>query len=319
MCRTNGSASGRTAASTARKGMTASIPVSTIPKHAGCWSSLKRREMNQIAKQMTTEAFKDKRLNDLNSWQETFFHRILIACDDDGRLNADPSFIKTALFPLKTDLRVSQVANALTTLNSVGLITLEKDNQGHPTSLTVSRDLTTRTHEREIFPADGRRGGAGGTTGRYLNINKLNDEGNEGYETRKDELGDKPSWENEDADNLDVTQEEAETYRRNWQAIEDQARKFGLSTSTGALEMAAELANEYSLDWVLKAIAECVDVPYWRYVKAVLKASKERDSAPGVAKKKSSKKSAREAMNSGDIHYDGPNIAQWWGGLGVDE
>lgn len=118
---------------------------------------------------------------------------------------------------------------------------------------------------------------------------------------------------------MDVTQEEAETYRRNWQAIEDQARKFGLSTSTGALEMAAELANEYSLDWVLKAIAECVDVPYWRYVKAVLKASKERDSAPGAAKKKSSKKSAREAMNSGDIHYDGPNIAQWWGGLGIDE
>ena len=247
--------------------------------------------MNQIAKQMTTEAFKDKRLNDLNSWQETFFHRILIACDDDGRLNADPSFIKTALFPLKTDLRVSQVANALTTLNSVGLIALEKDSQGHPSSLTVSRDLTTRTHESEIFSADGRRGGAGGTMGRYLNINKLNDDGNEGYETRKDELGDKPSWENEDTDNLGVTQDEAETYRRNWEALEDQARKFGLSTSTGALEMAAEMANEYSLGWVLKAIAECVDVPHWRYVKAVLKASKERGSAPGAAKKNSGKKS----------------------------
>lgn len=270
--------------------------------------------MNQIAKQITTEAFKDNRLNVLNSWQETFFHRILIACDDDGRLNADPSFIKTALFPLKTDLRVSQVANALTTLNSVGLIALEKDNQGHPTSLTVSRDLTTRTHE-SASPVGGGRGYGDG--GGY--INNLNNQGeNEGYEARKDELGDKPSWGNEDTDNLDVTQEEADGYREAFEAIEEAARKSGMNCSQNALDYAMGLVREYGLDSVIKAINQSFDTPKWKYVAGILRIARERGEAVD-APKKPGKKSAREAMNSGDIHYDGPNIAQWWGGLGVDE
>ena len=233
-------------------------------------------------------AFRDERIDRLNSWQEALFHRILVACGEDGRLNADPSFIRSTLFPLKSDLRIAQVANALVTLDSVGLIALEKDIHGHPTSLTVSRDLTLMS-DNENFSREGRRGGAGGTTGTTDNlINYLNqrgNEGNEGYETRKDELGDKPSWDTWDTESLDITEQEAETYRQNFAAVEAQARDFGLTTSIGAMQKAMELVSEYGLDFVLKAIAECIDVPYWRYVKAVLKAAKERGGSPGDAKK----------------------------------
>ena len=287
--------------------MTASIPASTIPKHAGYWSSLRRRGMNQIAKQMTTEAFKDKRLNDLNSWQETFFHRILIACDDDGRLNADPSFIKTALFPLKTDLRVSQVANALTTLNSVGLITLEKDNQGHPTSLTVSRDLTTRTHESASLIGGGRGCGDGGG---YL-INYINPKGNDGYETRKDKLGDKPSWENEDTDNLVVTQEEADSYRKAFEAVEESARNSGLLCSQNALDYAMDLVREYGLDSVVKAINQSFDTPKWKYVAGILRIARERGEAVDAPKK--TEKKASKWYSSETAAEAEKRAAEKWG------
>lgn len=259
-------------------------------------------------------AFRDERIDRLNSWQETLFHRIVIACGEDGRLNADPSFIRSTLFPLKSDLRIAQVANALVTLDSVGLIVLEKDIHGHPTSLTVSRDLILMP-DSENFSREGRRGGAGGTTGTtdYL-INYSTNGENEGYEARKDELGDKPSWDTGDTESLDITEQEAETYRQNFAAVEAQARDFGLTTSIGAMQKAMELVSEYGLDFVLKAIAECIDVPYWRYVKAVLKAAKERGGSPGDAKKTEEK--PNKWFTEED--YD-PDLLKKWAGGGSSE
>ena len=204
------------------------------------------------------------------------------------------------------------MANALITLDSVGLIALDKDAHGHPTKLTVSRDLILTTGK----PSTSGGGRGYGDGGGYINY--LNNQGeNEGYEARKDELVDKPSWDTGDTESLDVTQEEADGYREAFEAVEEAARKSGMNCSQNALDYAMSLVKEYGLDDVLKAVKQSFDTPKWRYVGGILRIARERGAAVDAPKK--AKKSAIEAMNSGDIHYDGPNIAQWWGGLGVDE
>lgn len=234
---------------------------------------------------MTRKAFRDERIDRLNSWQEAMFHRILIACNDDGTLNADPAYIRLTLFPLKSDLRIAQVANALTTLDSVGLIALDKDAHGHPTKLTVSRDLILMTDKPST---SGRGGGCGGGDG-Y--INNLNNQGeNEGYEARKDELGDKPSWDTGDTESLDVTQEEADSYREAFEAVEEAARKSGMNCSQNALDYAMGLVKEYGLDDVLKAVRQSFDTPKWRYVGGILRIARERGEAVDAPKKPSKSK-----------------------------
>ena len=235
---------------------------------------------------MTTKAFLDERIAKLNLWQEVMLHRILIACDENGTLNADPTFIRDTLFPLKTDLRLAQVTNALVTLNSVGLIALEKNEHGTPTLLTVISDQE-RTLESKALLEKGR----GEHKGVGININNINKHGeNEGNE---DEI-----------EGTDITQTEVDTYRESFDAIEEQARKFGLNTSTGALEMAMELVAEYGLEWVLKAISLSVDTPKWTYVKGILKSAKERG---GIEKKK------RKGKWFSNDDFD-PSALEKWGG-----
>lgn len=80
------------------------------------------------------------------------------------------------------------------------------------------------------------------------------------------------------AEELGLTEAEADAYREKWETIEKQAKKYGLKSTYGALEMAVQLADEYGMEWLLKAIAKAVDVPKWAYVKGILKRAKQRGS-----------------------------------------
>lgn len=66
----------------------------------------------------------------LSSFQETFFYRLIVNCDDFGRMDARPQILASKLFPLKS-VRIAHVTDALRALTSAELIVLyEKD--GHP-------------------------------------------------------------------------------------------------------------------------------------------------------------------------------------------
>lgn len=58
----------------------------------------------------------------LSPWEETFFYRLLVSCDDYGRMDARPMILKSALFPLKTDVKADGVLNAVDHLEALGLI-----------------------------------------------------------------------------------------------------------------------------------------------------------------------------------------------------
>lgn len=60
------------------------------------------------------------------SWlEEVTFYRLIVNCDDYGRMDARPPILRARLFPLK-NLRDSQVQDAIESLRSAGMIDLYK-------------------------------------------------------------------------------------------------------------------------------------------------------------------------------------------------
>lgn len=59
----------------------------------------------------------------LSAFEETVFYRLIVNCDDFGRMDARPKILASKLFPLK-DIRTTQIENALRALTSAELVTL---------------------------------------------------------------------------------------------------------------------------------------------------------------------------------------------------
>ena len=62
-------------------------------------------------------------IDSLTPFQETFFYRLIVNCDDFGRMDARAKILAAKLFPLK-DVRASQIEDALRALTSAELVTL---------------------------------------------------------------------------------------------------------------------------------------------------------------------------------------------------
>lgn len=59
----------------------------------------------------------------LTAFQETMFYRLIVNCDDYGRMDARPKLLASKLYPLK-DVKPAQIAEGLTALVNAGLIVL---------------------------------------------------------------------------------------------------------------------------------------------------------------------------------------------------
>ena len=62
-------------------------------------------------------------VDQLSAFQETFFYRLIVNCDDYGRMDARPKILASRLFPLK-DLKTNQIEDALRALISAELVIL---------------------------------------------------------------------------------------------------------------------------------------------------------------------------------------------------
>ena len=62
-------------------------------------------------------------IDKLSAFHETVFYRLIVNCDDYGRMDARPKILASRLFPLK-DIRVNQMEDALRALSSAELVTL---------------------------------------------------------------------------------------------------------------------------------------------------------------------------------------------------
>jgi hypothetical protein len=62
-------------------------------------------------------------VDQLSAFQETVFYRLIVNCDDYGRMDARPKLLSAKLFPLKY-IRAAQIEDALRALTSAELVTL---------------------------------------------------------------------------------------------------------------------------------------------------------------------------------------------------
>jgi hypothetical protein len=59
------------------------------------------------------------------SWfEESFFYRLWVNCDDYGRMDARPAIIKSKLFPLKDRMTLKDIESALNMLADIGCVRL---------------------------------------------------------------------------------------------------------------------------------------------------------------------------------------------------
>ena len=62
-------------------------------------------------------------IDQLTAFQETMFYRLIVNCDDYGRMDARPKILSAKLFPLK-DIRAAQIEDGLRALTSAELVTI---------------------------------------------------------------------------------------------------------------------------------------------------------------------------------------------------
>ena len=88
----------------------------------------------------------------LSAFQETVFYRIIVNCDDFGRLDARPKILASRLFPLK-DIRAAQIENALRALSLAELVILyEVDGKPFLQMATWDKHQTIRA-KKSKYPA----------------------------------------------------------------------------------------------------------------------------------------------------------------------
>ena len=97
-------------------------------------------------------------VDQLTAFQETFFYRLIVNCDDYGRMDARPQILASKLYPLK-GIRMNQITDALRALTSAELITIYQVN-GKPflQMKTWDRHQQIRAHKSKYPSPDDSNG-----------------------------------------------------------------------------------------------------------------------------------------------------------------
>lgn len=96
-------------------------------------------------------------IDGLSWFEEVLFYRLIVSCDDYGRFDGRPAIIKNCLFPLKENLTIKAVADAIKTLASKELVALyEFEGKPYLCLPTWNEHQTTRaTKSKYPAPEDG--------------------------------------------------------------------------------------------------------------------------------------------------------------------
>ncbi len=89
----------------------------------------------------------------LGWFEEVCFYRLIVQCDDYGRMDARPSLLKARLFPLREDIETAAVQQAVCALEAAGLLVVyEAQGQPYLQLLTWEKHQRVR-NKRSRFPS----------------------------------------------------------------------------------------------------------------------------------------------------------------------
>lgn len=91
-------------------------------------------------------------IDELTWFEEVFFYRLIVNCDDFGRTDARPAILKANLFPLKSTT-ISEIEKTLNRLSAVGLIYRYKVNDRPYLQLVTWEKYQQIRSKKSKFPA----------------------------------------------------------------------------------------------------------------------------------------------------------------------
>ena len=93
-------------------------------------------------------------IDKLTTFQEIFFYRLIVNCDDYGRMDARPKILASKLFPLK-DIKLNHIKDALRALSSAELVSIyEVDGKPFLQMRTWERHQQIRAHKSKYPSPD---------------------------------------------------------------------------------------------------------------------------------------------------------------------
>ena len=205
-------------------------------------------------------------LDKLTAFQETVFYRLIVQCDDFGRMDARPKILAAKLFPLK-DVRVDQIKEALLALSSAELVILyQVDGKPFLQMKTWERHQQIRA-KKSKYPAPD-----GSFTSSDIICNRMISDDSK---CPRNPIQSNPivvvtRAREDDGDELIKTAKQLDE-------VYEAAASIGL-VKTMDCQKADLLAADYTAEWVLEAIHRASNGPKdawcWRYIEGILRSWK---------------------------------------------
>lgn len=221
-------------------------------------------------------------LDQLNSFQETVFYRLIVNCDDYGRMDARPKVLAARLYPLK-DIRAEQIENALRALSSAGLVILyEVDGKPFVQMKTWERHQQIRAKKSRYPSPDGAKTSSENTCNHMsADVSKCP---RNPIQSNPVVVDTRTREDNNDDDELLAISD-------TMNAAFDAAEGIGLKGGK-AIENANRLAADYTAEWLLEAINRAAQGPKdawcWRYIEGILRSWKQKGGIDGDQKSQTS-------------------------------
>lgn len=94
------------------------------------------------------------RINGLSPEEEVFFYRLLVVCDDFGRMDARPAILKAQCFPLRDNVNAQKIESWLSSLAEKKLIVRYQTKDGAPLLAVDKWDQRVRSRPKYAGPED---------------------------------------------------------------------------------------------------------------------------------------------------------------------
>lgn len=243
-------------------------------------------------------------LDQLNSFQENVFYRLIVNCDDYGRIDARTKILAAKLYPLK-DIRAEQIRDALQALSSAGLVILyEVDGKPFAQMKTWERHQQVRA-KRSKYP--------GPESEKTQSDSKCNQMQSSDNKCPRNPIQSNPvvvdaRARDDGGDDADALLVISETMNAAFEAAEGIGLKGGKS-----VQQANRLAADYSANWLLEAINRAALAPKdawsWRYIEGILRSWKKNGGMDSPDKTDKAEK-PKTRMVTENIVVDG-KIQKW--------
>lgn len=216
-------------------------------------------------------------LESISDFEENLFYRLIVNCDDYGRLDARPAILKSKCYPLRDRLTLKTLQDALMALARAGCVKLY-DVDGRPYLCLPTWGVHQQVRAKKSkFPAPDSNGYQMISDDSICPRNPI----------QSNPIQSESVYDAREGDRFGLSLEEAVARSQLLDDVLAAAQDINLATKGRKLDEITQLCMDYTPEWVLSAILRTADAAKdkwsWFYVRKVLEGWK-ADGGPGGKK-----------------------------------